>query len=99
VLTDDDKRAAYDREKSSDAHSQSSRRSGNNYTWKNPEFDPKFDHFADLPERIKNFGPHQAFPSFFSFDSSKWFREEFGSFTFDMAEEVFEKAFKDLDKK
>jgi hypothetical protein len=31
------------------------------------------------------------------FSSDRWFRENFGSFTFEMAEEVFEKAFKDVE--
>jgi len=40
------------------------------------------------------------FPSFNAFDifkSDGWWSDNFGSFTFGMAEEVFEKAFKNVE--
>ena len=44
------------------------------------------------------------FPSFSSFNafnvfkSDGWFSEHFGTFTFEMAEDVFERAFKNVEK-
>lgn len=32
------------------------------------------------------------------FDTSDWFQEEFGSFTFEKAEHIFEKVFSKYDK-
>jgi curved DNA-binding protein CbpA len=65
VLSDPQKRAAYDR----DVHlegipSSGSRSSRKNYAWKNPEFDPNYDHFAHLPEHLKNLGLGNPFRMF-----------------------------------
>ncbi len=57
-----------------------------------------------MSEHIKNFGKNMPFPSFSSFNafevfkSDGWFSDHFGSFTFEMAEEVFEKAFKNVEQ-
>ena len=57
MLSDPQKRAAYDREGDTNSvHSNGSRSSRNRYQWKNPEFDPNFDHFQNMPQNEKNFG-------------------------------------------
>jgi hypothetical protein len=33
------------------------------------------------------------------FNSERWFSDNFGSFTFDMAEEVFDRVFRDMDER
>ena len=65
VLSDPQKRAAYDRDgDGEEVRSSGSGRSGNGYTWKNPEFEPSFDHFKDMPGHMKNFGVKEPFKMF-----------------------------------
>lgn len=70
----------------------------------NSEFDPNFDHFANMPEHFKNLGMQPPFKffegikDFQMFNSHTWFNDHFGSFTFEMAEEVFDKAFKNFEQ-
>ena len=59
VLSDPQKRAAYDRE--GDQNGSQTHNYSNQYQWKNPEFDPNYDHFANVPKNIKNFGMKQQF--------------------------------------
>ena len=48
---------------------------------------------------MKNsFKMFEGFKQFEMFDNSGWFSGNFGSFTFEMAEQVFEKAFKNMDR-
>ena len=95
MLSDPQKRAAYDQE--GNPREVSGNKNSNTrekYRWKNPEFDPDYDHFADVPEHIKNKGRNKAFSTFdhfkginnfsdgFIFHPEDWFGSHFGVFSF-----------------
>jgi DnaJ-class molecular chaperone len=57
VLSDSDKRRNYDNPPVSSSFENDRRNYSNNvpqYAWKNPEFDPNFDHFKDGQNFYKN---------------------------------------------
>jgi DnaJ-class molecular chaperone len=72
VLSDPDKRRNYDNPPVSFSYQnyQSDQKNSNNngprYTWKNPEFDPNFDHFKDASNFYQN-GSKNLFQPFKNF--------------------------------
>lgn len=92
VLSDDKKRADYDNPPPPPSQQNFSRSNSNTYQWKNPEFDPNFDHFKGMNFKPPKFDQNIQFPSFKGFQNYNTFKPfsnfsfQFGAFTFDMAE-------------
>lgn len=103
MLSDDKKRADYDNPLPPPPTQSNFSRSGQTgYQWKNPEFDPNFNHFQEFKQsnyKQSNNGQQFEIPVFKSFNNFNTFKPfanfsfEFGAFTFEMAEEIFRNVF------
>ena len=81
VLSDDRKRAEYDNPPPPPSQQNFARSESKNYRWKNPEFDPNFDHFKGMNFNSSKFPQQFDFPSFKGFQNYNTFKP-FSNFSF-----------------